>query len=120
MGEHRITMGGYEWSIGKSEWFSVAEGETKNLDDMYLVPFVLEMSARFLDEEGNPVPDVTYSVGAQDYYNPVSSKKSDLEGMVFLSNLPDTEISIGYYRHGYQRSRWEGFAGSHIEIVLKR
>ena len=87
---------------------------------MYLVPLVLKMSAQILDEEGNPIPDVTYAVSADGYFSPVAWMSTDSEGMIYLENLPDSEISIIVIRYGYQQNWWTGLAGSHVEIVLQK
>jgi RNA polymerase sigma factor (sigma-70 family) len=120
MDKHQIFIGGYEWSVHISEWFQIEKGETKDLGDTYLEPYVLKMSAQVLDEEGHAIPHVTYAVSAEAYYNPNGWMSTDSKGMIFLENLPDSEITLLLPRDGFQRQDWKGFAGDHVEIILKK
>jgi len=108
MDEHQIFAGGYEWSVHRSEWFKIEKDETKDLGDAYLVPYAMKMSAQVLDEEGYPIPHVTYAVSAEAYYNPAGWMSTDSEGMIFLENLPDSEITMLLSRDGYQQQDWKG------------
>lgn len=63
---------------------------------------------------------MTYGVSAEGYYNPKGWMSTDSEGMIFLDNLPDGEITIFLSRDGYQQQEWKGLAGDHVEIVLKK
>lgn len=115
-----ITVGGGEWSAFVTDWFEIEDGESRDLGDIYLVPLELELSALVVDEDGAIVPGVTYSVTAEEYFNPSMRMRSDTSGVIYLSNLPETEITMKLHRFGYERKEWKGFAGSHLEIVLKK
>ena len=120
-GRHQVYVGGYEWSAHRSEWFGIKKNETKDLGDVYLIPFSQTMSAQILDQEGDPLPNVRLWVGADDYYHPTGLLiRSDINGMVTLKHLPDAEISIGLSRDGYEDQSWKGFPGAHIEIMMKK
>ena len=103
-----------------TDWFEIEDGESRDLGDIYLVPLELELSALVVDEDGAIVPGVTYSVTAEEYFNPSMRMRSDTSGVIYLSNLPETEITMKLHRFGYERKEWKGFAGSHVEIVLKK
>ncbi|MFP6582918.1 MAG: hypothetical protein VCD00_10235 [Candidatus Hydrogenedentota bacterium] len=120
LGEHKIIVGGNAWSADEGDWIRVAKDESAALDDVYLVAYTLQMSVKVVDEEGRPLSDVLFLFSIEDYLDTGIRLRTDSEGMIYLKNLPDTEIQMQARREGYEHSDWwKGFASEHVEIVLK-
>ena len=120
MGSYKITFGGLGWSAAETDSFTLAKDELKDLGEFRVRPLTSKLSIQVLDEEGAPLPDVFHTVYAKDYYWPSGGQTSDVDGMIYLEHLPYTELSISFSHTGFQQNRWKGFAGGHVEIVLKR
>jgi RNA polymerase sigma factor (sigma-70 family) len=119
--EYQFIIGGSEWSAHRAEkWHTVAAGETVDIGEFRLVAHVEEMSAQVLDEAGNPIGSLRYSLDAKDFYRPNQNALSDSEGMIYLKNLPDAEITIFFYGNAFRGQSWKGFPGEHVEIVLNK
>jgi len=119
-GTHEIMVGGYEWSAYQSESFAVVEDETKDLGDVYLVSYTQTLSAQLIDEEGEPVAGIMYSVNADDYFLPYGTRRSNSEGMIYVENLPNTEVRLQLLSPEYELESFEGMPGQHIEMVVER
>ena len=120
MGSYEITFGGYVWSAAETDSFNLVKDETKELGEFRLRRLNSTLTIQVFDEEGAPLPDVYHTVYARDFYWPSINQTSDVDGMIHLEHLPETELSISFSHTGYQQNHWKGFAGDQVEIVLKR
>jgi RNA polymerase sigma factor (sigma-70 family) len=119
-GNHKLTVGGKEWSAITGAQFTIAKDETKEMDDVTLEKYTLKLVVQTVDEEGSPVPHVTIYPYADNYFYPGHSTQTDIDGMLYLDNLPDTEIRLNTMREGYVDNNWTGFAGEDADIVLEK
>jgi len=120
MGSYKITFGGYGWSAAETDSFTLVKDESKDLGEFRVRRLTSKLSIQVLDEEGAPLPDVFHTVYAKDFYWPSGNQTSDVDGMIHLEHLPNTELSISFSHTGYVQNRWKGFAGGHVEITMKR
>jgi RNA polymerase sigma factor (sigma-70 family) len=119
-GDNQIVIGGIEWSVHRSDWYSLSKGDEVKIEDVQLTRYEEKLTVQLLDENGRPAPYVSFQLEAKNIYRPGQRLESDSRGMIHLDNLPKTEMVIKIRDKSYWHADWNGRPGQHIIINLKR
>jgi len=116
-----IEIGAPGWSVETIHRIDIMRQGSNEMRDIVLVECDEKLTARIVDESGNPMGGVKYQLGTRYQTRAHGTGVTLDDGIVHHDSLADAEVQITIEKEGYIDKHWWGTPQEDvIEIVLKR
>lgn len=113
--DYSITASGVEHGQANADRFSLAEGETKTLEDFVLAPANMRIEGTVEDQAGKPLPGVRIRCNGQGTGN--REAQSDDKGHFVIEHLVDESVDLFAWHEGANGNA-RGIAAGDTDMVL--